>query len=262
VQNGVAVISERILPGGLILRDKRYVAGLRMTKHTHDCWRFCLALSGYFTDSWTPGYRTRSPLQLSLHPSDEAHTSVFHTDTHCFHIEFGGDWEKKLISPEGIHDEPLEFLCGYLPVLAVKMHREFCDADEVSELVLEGLALELIGFSRRQFQADSSPSWLLQIRDALHEGFKGRLSVMTLAEIVGVHPVHLARVFRKHFRQSIGEYVRDLRIQFVCRQLRTGVPITEIAHEAGFADQSHMTRIFKRQTGYTPAQFRDAARRR
>src|SRR3989442_11271272 len=116
MQNGVAVVSAKTLPGGLILRKKRYLAGFRMGRHSHGCWRFCLALSGSYTDSWRSEYRTRSPLQLSLHPADEVHTSEFHTQAECFHIEFGQTWEKRLISADGIRDEPLEFLAGYLPV--------------------------------------------------------------------------------------------------------------------------------------------------
>ena len=256
MHDGVVVISQKALPGGIVLCEKRYRAGFRMGKHAHGCWRFCLALSGSYTDSWRSGYRTRSPLQLSLHPADEVHTSEFHAPTQCFHIEFGQIWEKRLISADGILPEPLEFLTGYLPVLANKMYQEFLDWDEFSEILLEGLTLELIGFSRRQQQRALSPGWIFEARDILHDSFTNRLSVTDLADLIGVHPVHLAREFRKHFGQSIGEYVRDLRIQLACSQLRTGASLAQIAHGAGFADQSHLTRIFKRQTGYTPAQFR------
>ena len=65
---------------------------------------------------------------------------------------------------------------------------------------------------------------------------------MALAQTVDVHPVHLAHQFRKHFGVSIGEYIRNLRIQFVCQRLRTDASLAEIAREAGFADQSHMSR--------------------
>jgi AraC family transcriptional regulator len=260
VQENVAVVSEKVVAGGLKLREKIYAAGTRMGRHRHDCWRFCLALSGSFTDSWGSGYRTRSPLQLSLHPADEVHTSFFHTFVRCFHIEFGAEWGTRLMGPDGIRDEPREFLTGYVPILAKKMHREFRAADECSDLVLEGAALELIGFSRRQRAFRSSPGWIFQVRDALHDNFKrNRLSTIALAQTVGVHPVHLAHQFRKHFGASIGEYIRNLRIQFVCQRLRTDASLAEIAYDAGFADQSHMSRTFKRHTGCTPSQFRGLA---
>ena len=63
-----------------------------------------------------------------------------------------------------------------------------------------------------------------------------------------VHPVHLAQTFRKFYRCTIGDYVRSLRIEFACRQLAaTKMPLSEIALLAGFADQSHFTRTFRKR---------------
>ena len=82
------LVDEAGLTDGLRLIHKTYQAGSRMGRHSHDEWRFCLALSGSYTDSWRRGYRTREARQLSLHPAGEVHTSVFHAPTTCFHIEF------------------------------------------------------------------------------------------------------------------------------------------------------------------------------
>jgi AraC family transcriptional regulator len=72
-----------------------------------------------------------------------------------------------------------------------------------------------------------------------------------------VNPAHLCRTFRRYRRRTIGDYVIGLRVQFVCRKLlETRDSLTEIAVEAGFADQSHMTRIFKRVTGVPPGAYR------
>ena len=75
--------------------------------------------------------------------------------------------------------------------------------------------------------------------------------------------MHLARAFRKHFGCTPGEYVRHLRIEFASRELsKSDTPLVEIALAAGFAHQSHFSRIFKRQTGMTPSAFRAALRLR
>src|SRR5262249_21772677 len=74
-----------------------------------------------------------------------------------------------------------------------------------------------------------------------------------VAAAVGIHPVHLARVFRYHFGATLGDYVRRLRVEFAARQLiTTEETLAGIALAAGFSDQSHFTRTFKRQTGMTP----------
>jgi AraC family transcriptional regulator len=78
-----------------------------------------------------------------------------------------------------------------------------------------------------------------------------------IAAAAGIHPVHLARVFRRHCGYTLGDYVRKLRVDFAARQLlATDEPLAGIAFAAGFSDQSHFTKVFKRQTGMTPADFR------
>jgi AraC family transcriptional regulator len=69
-------------------------------------------------------------------------------------------------------------------------------------------------------------------------------------------------VFRKHYRHTIGDYQRNLRVQFACHEIAASdASFSEIALSAGFYDQGHLSRIFKRHTGMTPAQYRAVSRR-
>src|SRR5690349_11016575 len=131
---------------GLALIERQYPAGLRMGRHTHGEWRFCLAIEGSYTDSWRRDYRTRTPRQLSLHPAEEVHTTVFHSAAVCFHIAFTGAWRERLLGAFGITPEPHEFLAGRVPLVAEQLHHEFDVRDACSSLVVEGLAYELIGW--------------------------------------------------------------------------------------------------------------------
>lgn len=267
-------------PDGLRLFHKRYPAGMTMGRHAHEEWRFCLAVGGTYTDSWRRGQRTRTPGQLSLHPAGEVHTSVFHEPTICFHIELTGVWRERLLGDAGIAPEPQEFLGGRVPLIAEQIARESRHRDACSPLVLEGLACELIGWAARASRSaagsasvaasasvsDSMPSttrggpaWIDELRDLLHDRFAEPIALRELAATVGVHPVHLARAFKRQFGCTIGEYVRRLRVEFVSRQLRVVGPATslaDLAAQAGFADQSHLTRVFKRLMGATPRDYR------
>jgi AraC family transcriptional regulator len=72
-----------------------------------------------------------------------------------------------------------------------------------------------------------------------------------------VHPTHLARVFRQFERRTVGDFIREARIRYARqRMLESKAPLVEIALAAGFADQTHFTRSFKRLTGMTPTEFR------
>jgi AraC family transcriptional regulator len=255
------LVREASFGDGLRLIHKSYPDGLRMGKHSHDEWRFCLALSGSYTDTWRRGSRRREPRQLSLHPAGEVHTSVFHTPASCFHIEFSREWRQRLLGKAGIAPEPQEFLAGRVPMLAGHLYQEFLDSDECSPLVIEGLACELIGWSAREALRNARrASWLLAASDLVHDRFSEPLTLAAVATAVGVHPVHLARQFKREFGWTVGEYVRRLRVDFVCRQLASETPLSELALQAGFADQSHLARIFKRLTGRTPRQLRNITR--
>ena len=83
------------------------------------------------------------------------------------------------------------------------------------------------------------------------------VGLVELAGAVGVHPTHLARVFRAHYGVSVGEYGRRLKVERAAKEVaRSDTPLNVIALRAGFADQSHFTRVFKRYVGTTPARFR------
>ena len=107
------------------------------------------------------------------------------------------------------------------------------------------------------------PRWLDEARDRIHVELAARPSLTGLAESVGVHPVTLARAFRRAFGCTVGEYVRRLRIERAARQLAdTDLSLAEIALAEGFSDQSHFSNLFRRHTGLSPFQFRRAVRPR
>lgn len=135
--------------------------------------------------------------------------------------------------------------------------------DEAAPLMIESLALEIVAAASRQASSYERriPRWLEQVREMLHARVSENIAFAELAAVAGVHPVYLAREFRRHFRCTMGEYVRRLRVETACRIMsRTDMPLNEIAVRVGFYDQSHFTNAFKRQTGLTPAQYRAALR--
>ena len=83
------------------------------------------------------------------------------------------------------------------------------------------------------------------------------MDIASIAGAVDVHPVHLARVFRRHHDCSPGEFLRRVRIQRACRLLaESPESLSAIAYETGYADQSHFTRHFKRAVGVPPGAYR------
>ncbi len=145
--------------------------------------------------------------------------------------------------------------------VARRIARELRAPDAVTPLAVEGLVLELLALCARQDRLDAvprrTPRWLTHAREELNARFRDPPRVHELARAAGVHPDHLARAFRARFGIPIGAYVRRLRLDWATRLLESAEhAIAWVALEAGFADQSHFTRAFKRHTGLTPAEYR------
>jgi AraC family transcriptional regulator len=166
-----------------------------------------------------------------------------------------------------VHGEVLRDRASYrdehLAVLAWRLSAELRRSDSATPLAVAGILLELLAATARGRELrlrGAVPRWLRQARDYLHD--RGRIDGLSEpAAAVGVHPVTLARGFRKAYGCSVGGYLRWLRLARATRQLvETDVALAEIALAAGFADQSHFSNAFRRETGLSPSAFRRAVR--
>ena len=150
--------------------------------------------------------------------------------------------------------------------LMLRARREHRRSDPESNLDLECLAAEVLthvpGRDSVRLSSDADvrgpePKWFRSLRDLLHTRFDEPLRVTSLAEEVGVHPVYLARVFRRRTRGTLGEYVRWLRLGRSIERMRQGdCSLADIALETGFSDQAHFCRTFRSGMGRSPGAFR------
>lgn len=249
---------------GIILSETSYTPFLQIAPHSHEEEAyFNFVLGGGFTGRC--GRRTYELGQSALvfHAAGEMRSNRFHNQlTRLFNARLDARWLSSLSERTIIMDASVCFTNGRLIELAIRLYQEFKNIDTVSPLVVEGLTLEMLGEAARNSEGalgSRPPRWLLQARDMLHAQFREGLKLSDIAKSAGVHPAHLSRAFHQHFRCTFGDYVRRLRVEYACRQLAAPqASLTEIASAAGFSDQSHFSRIFKRFTGQTPAEYRAA----
>lgn len=87
------------------------------------------------------------------------------------------------------------------------------------------------------------------------------LRLEDICQAAGLSPSYLIRAFKQHYGMTPHTYLLNRRIQCSQHWLRQGRDLAEVALAAGFADQAHFQRTFKRQLAATPGQYRDRSTR-
>lgn len=102
------------------------------------------------------------------------------------------------------------------------------------------------------------PAWAKELKEIIQDQIDTSLSLKEISQEIDLNPAYLSREFSKYFEnQSFGAYVRRRRIEKAIELLEDPKhSLTDIAYLTGFSDQSHFTRIFKKQTGESPSAYR------
>jgi len=143
--------------------------------------------------------------------------------------------------------------------LAERLASHLSDWDDSARLTAESVCLELLGMAMHapHRRVGGGPAWIEVVCDRLREMEAPALGITSLARSLGLHPVYLAREFRRAIGCSPGDYLRHHRCERAAALLSsTRLPLAEIALQCGFADQSHLTRRFKAAFGVAPSAYR------
>lgn len=235
-----------------------------LPRHRHDGATICCVLRGRFTE-YSAGHAADCTAgTVKLMPAGEPHWNRFAPcDTRGVMVEvdqhrFEGRPAVLAALSARRHDR-----YRGTPEFVRELLREAARADEPALLAIEGLLLELLAHFAREApgRRGDRPAWLGRAEEVLRTRFAEPLSVAGVAAVAGVHPVTLARAWRREHGRSVGESLRRMRLESAAAELAdTDAPIAEVAVRAGFYDQSHFTNSFRRYLRVTPAEYRRARR--
>jgi AraC family transcriptional regulator len=238
--------------GGVRLIEATYAPGTRFAPHAHDRGNISLILRGQIDETVGRDEVTATTCGVVVKPAGTVHSN-----------RFGPDGARTLVieTPHPLTDWRW-FHCGPVNASALRIYRALADDDTGD---VDGIVTELIGAIEDQLCTRpaplGTPPWVVRVRDVLHDSFPHAISVSRLACTIGVHPVYLTRAFRARFGCAVTEYVRHLRVRAAAHRLACSCEtLCHVAGATGFADQAHLTRVFKRDIGVTPGQFRRLAR--
>lgn len=130
------------------------------------------------------------------------------------------------------------------------------DRETALLLTLADLVRRYADFPQQPARLGDAPRAVARARELLGADLADDLSLTDLAQAVDLSRFHLVRLFQRHIGLPPHAYRTQLRVQRARTLLAQGVSIAEAAVAAGFADQSHLNRHFKRIYGVTPGAAR------
>ncbi|OLR92792.1 helix-turn-helix transcriptional regulator [Actinokineospora bangkokensis] len=229
--------------------------------HTHDAWTVLIIDSGavrYDLDHHEHGALTSHVTLLPPH--------VPHDGRNATAEGFG---KRVLYLETDVLDPGLAGAAVDSPALADRVLRARLDqlhrvlapgrggleAESRLALIRERLGLHL---DRRATPAPAhrDPGLARRLRDLLDANTVPGVALADASAALHAHPVHLVRAFSAEFGLPPHRYLTGRRVDLARRLLLDGVRPAEVAAAAGFYDQSHLTRHFKRMLGVPPSRFR------
>jgi AraC family transcriptional regulator len=245
---------------GWILSRTEHRGGFVTTDHAHERASLNIVLGGLYCESVRGTSRQFLPGAVIVKPAGESHANVFREHgARCFLIEVDTPDCGVGSAPNSVFDSYWTAELGGVGPLTIRLLREMSTVDSFSELATEALALELVdalGERRRSFEIPSDPTWMPRAIELLQET-TGPVTLAKVAHEVQREPTHVARVFRRVFGESIGEQARRLRLERAATAImRSNQSLSAIALDAGYYDQSHFVREFRRRYAMTPSAFR------
>ena len=250
----------RVEVHGLVVTETFRPPGLVLPPHFHEHANIALTIEGFFIETVGREPYEVNPSSVIFRPAGEKHANRYgKTAARCLIIEVGPQRLAEIRQATRILDRASYVEGGPISSLALRILRECRTLDAVGRLSIEALTLELlVEATRLEVMRDRNPPrWLQQAREAIHEQFLESLSLSSIAELVGVHAAHLAKMFHRHYGCTVGGYVRMLRLDYSAKLLaQSDKSLSMIALVAGFYDQSHFNRLFKLRFAVTPGEFR------
>jgi AraC family transcriptional regulator len=235
--------------------EKCYEGNLTLGRHRHPTAYVSFLLAGGYIEVSGYGEIACPAGTVIWHPSTEAHSDRFHPKgAHLIDLEVADSWLREAEQSLRMQERSRVFYGGLPYRVGLEVYR----ALSTENCRIEDVVTELLSFFFSGDTDRNPPTWFKRAVQLVGEHECEHWSLAAVARIVGVHPVHLSRSFRRFLRCTFGEHQAKLRVRQAFELLRKrDRSIADVAYSCGFADHAHLCRVFKDSTGLTPSTFRD-----
>lgn len=243
--------------GGVHFSMVRHEHARDVEPHVHARPYFALLVSGSYSETHGDITLEYEPFSFAFHPAGIVHSDRMGDATTLFAMELSREWEERVDVHFDTSDWHLELQRGEAAWLGARLLNAFLN-DHLDVFEVDTIVSEMIGTALRLVDRDrASRAWVRDVEALLQNDYGRRVTLAELSQATGLHPASLARGFRLETGVTIGDYLNRIRVQHACRMIaEKNAPLAEIADACGFADQSHMTRVFKSIAGMAPGGLR------
>jgi AraC-like DNA-binding protein len=253
---------------GLDLRRGTFVRA-PVARHWHDEYQLCLIEGGGGELRHARAVHATPPGSLFVVPPGDVHSNHCDAPEGCsfrtMYVEADRlAWAAAEVGVAGPPDFARPMVDdGRFATLFRRVHRSFERGTSRLESETELLALLVALVSRHASgrrpvrPPGREPGAVERAREYLHARFREPVSLADLARVAGLSPFHLSRVFRDRTGLPPHAYQNQLRVHHARRLIEAGQTTSLAARLAGFADQSHLTRHFRRVLAVPPGVFRE-----
>jgi AraC-like DNA-binding protein len=214
-----------------------------MLPHDHDYLTVSLLLAGSLIEHTSMGTETVKAGSVLIKPSGLIHGDIFTENCTLLSLKIY-DWNYyrfDLKNWEIIQQNIL--LKNFLKIVTSKNKKES----------LNQLKTDIAFITNKTDIKKTVPHKIKHVRKLIDTRFLEPIQITQLAKEVHMHPVHLGRTFKAHYKIDIKAYQQQLRTHFaVSEMLAKKNNLTQIAHATGYSDQSHFSREFKKSTDFSP----------
>lgn len=223
----------------------------RVAEHAHDWPVLSIFVMGHYVNETELGETLIAGPSAIFYQAGAAHRNAVGTvGFEQIEIEFDASWLGRALAPTA----PVSRWLGGRTGAAARQLARFC-ALETDERRLRDALQRFVQGATRQPER-SVPNWVPAIQRRLRDDTT--LAVNALAGEVGRHPSWFGTAYRQATGEGPMETAARFRVERAARALReTDRSFAYIAHDAGFCDQSHMNRSFRRLLGRVPSEVRD-----
>ena len=165
--------------------------------------------------------------------------------------------ELEMTKPCVIRPESTESLCNLYNKMFIEQKSDKIYGNYICSGLIYQYILEFYHTAKSTEEGKDRSSLLMPVLNYIDDNYSKDFPMTVLAELAGITPQHLCRVFKETMHMRPNEYLIMCRLSEAKRLLKfSDIPVAEIGRQMGFSDAGYFSTVFRRHEKISPAEYR------